>query len=71
MASIPLTIQLNGEPKDFEAPLTVAELIHSIAIPVSAVAVAVNSEIVPRSEFMTFQVRDRDRVEIVRAVAGG
>jgi len=71
VASSILTIQLNGEPKDFEAPLTVADLIRRIELHVSAVAVAVNSEIVPRSEFPTFSVNDRDRVEIIRAVAGG
>ena len=71
MASFPLTIQLNGETKALEAPLTVSDLIQRIAIPVSAVAVAVNSEIVPRSDFNTFLVKDRDRVEIIRAVAGG
>ncbi|HSA58272.1 MAG TPA: sulfur carrier protein ThiS [bacterium] len=71
MASIPLTIQLNGVTKAFEAPLTVADLIHRIEIPSPSVAVAVNSEIVPRSEFQSYQVKDRDRVEIIRAVAGG
>jgi thiamine biosynthesis protein ThiS len=65
------TILLNGEPRDFEDPLTIERLIRSAGLLSASVAVAVNSEVVPRSEFETFALKERDRVEIIRAVGGG
>ena len=66
-----ISIQLNGEIREFEDSLTLQELIQRIQIPSQAIAVAVNSEIVPRSGFERVRVRDKDRVEIIRAVGGG
>jgi len=66
-----ITVQVNGKPLELEDTLTVQELIQKIQIPSPSVAVAVNSEIVPRSEFSTFAVKEQDRVEIVQAVGGG
>ncbi len=65
-----ITVHINGEDRTFEQALTVAQLIQNIQIAPS-VAVAVNSEIVPRSEFTTFTVAHNDWVEIVQAVGGG
>lgn len=66
-----ISIQLNGEKKVFEDSLTIQELIRQIQVPTQTVAVAVNSEIVPRSAFDRVRVQDKDRVEIIRAVGGG
>lgn len=66
-----ITIHINGEEKELEGPLTISELIEKIQVPVQAIAVAVNSEIVPRSEFSRIRVRNRDQIEIIRAVGGG
>lgn len=66
-----ITIHINGEERAFESPLTIAELIRQIQAPSPSVAVAVNSEIVPHSEFPTFTVKAQDRIEIVQAVGGG
>jgi thiamine biosynthesis protein ThiS len=66
-----ISIHLNGEARTFEGPITVEELIRRIEIPSPSVAVAVNSEIVPRSEFDRRRLQTDDRVEIIRAVGGG
>lgn len=66
-----IAIQVNGETFNFEDSLTIQELIRRIQIHSPAIAVAVNSEIVPRSSFDNIKLRDADRVEIIRPVGGG
>ncbi len=64
---------INGEPKELERELTVMELLERINVKYREVglAVAVNEEVVPKSEYSTRKVREGDRVEIVQLVGGG
>lgn len=66
-----ISVHINGEERLLEPHLTLQDLIQTLQIPSQAVAVAVNSEIVPRSELLTFPLRDKDRIEIIHAVGGG
>ncbi len=66
-----VTLNLNGEDRRFEEPLTVAELIRSLSIKTTSIAVEVNRVIVPRSAHESHRLRDGDRVEIVTFVGGG
>ncbi len=66
-----MNIVLNGQAQPFEAPLTVAELLARLGLTGARVAVEVNHEIVPRSRHGERVLRDRDRVEVVRAIGGG
>ncbi len=64
---------INGEPRELERELTVMELLERINVKYREVglAVAVNEEVVPKSEYSTRKVREGDRVEIVQLVGGG
>ncbi|MFQ5894926.1 MAG: sulfur carrier protein ThiS [Nitrospinota bacterium] len=62
---------LNGEEREFEGPLTVADLLGRLGISGEGIAVAVNLEVVPRGELDRRQLVEGERVEIVRAVGGG
>lgn len=66
-----MTIRLNGERKEVNQPLTLSEFLNQYGISTRSVAVAVNLEIIPRSEFMTREIKDRDELEIIQAVGGG
>jgi sulfur carrier protein len=66
-----VTFNLNGEDRRFEESLTVAELIRSLQIKTSSIAVEVNRVIVPRSSHETHRLEEGDRVEIVTFVGGG
>ena len=66
-----VTIRLNGEEKSFEESLTISELLRHLNISFQAVAVAVNSEVVPCSAFERIKLRNRDSIEIIRPVGGG
>jgi sulfur carrier protein len=64
-------LTINGEPRSFEAPLTVAQLIEHLQLSGKRVALERNGEIVPRGRFAEQPLDDGDRLEIVVAVGGG
>lgn len=66
-----MTITLNGDPFDLAGPLTVSELLASLAIDARRVAVEHNLVILKRAAFDGTLVRDGDQVEIVNFVGGG
>jgi len=66
-----MKIQLNGQERQFESPLTVDALLAQLGLAGQRVAVEVNREIVPRSRHGELALRDNDRVEVVRAIGGG
>lgn len=66
-----MNIQLNGEPRQLQAPLTVTGLLSAEGLAERRVAVEINGEIIPRSQHATHLLHDADRVEIVHALGGG
>ena len=66
-----MRITLNGEPYELDQPLSVQELLETLAIDPRRVAVEHNLVIVRRHAFAATLVGDGDRVEIVNFVGGG
>ncbi|MEW6563442.1 MAG: sulfur carrier protein ThiS [Pseudomonadota bacterium] len=66
-----ISIQINGEAEQYEAPLTVGDLMQRKNLTGKRVAVERNGEIVPRSRFDAQPLTDGDKLEIVVAVGGG
>ncbi len=66
-----ITLRINGQPKQFPAPLSIAELMAELDLAGKRVAVERNGEIVPRSQHGDARVADGDQLEIVVAVGGG
>jgi len=65
-------ITLNGQPAEYDAPLTVAALVlDRLGHDVRGIAVAVNECVVPRARHASYTLGDGDVVEIVTAVQGG
>ena len=66
-----IAITINGESRQFEAPLSCAELINRLELTGKRVALERNGEIVPRSRYAVQPLMEGDRLEIVVAVGGG
>ncbi len=66
-----MKLMLNGESRDFDAPLTVAALLEAIGLADRRVAVELNQAIVPRGRHLTQALADGDRIEIIQAIGGG
>ncbi|MDA0691955.1 MAG: sulfur carrier protein ThiS [Nitrospinae bacterium] len=67
--SVKLTI--NGEEREIHSSNTVTELVEELKIVAPNIAVAVNHQVVPRSQYPTTAVQEGDTIEIVHAVGGG
>ncbi len=63
-------IRVNGESQPFVAE-SVDELLQRLSIEPRGVAVAINGEVVRRSEWTETRIEDGNAIEIVTAVAGG
>ncbi len=73
MTSKPPHIELNGERVDLEPQATVAAVVERVGAggPRRGVAVAVDGEVVPRSEWERRRLSDGQLVEVVEAIQGG
>lgn len=65
-----MNIIVNDTPHDLSSVQTVADLIAHIQAQ-APFAVAVNTAFVPKSAYENTMLKDGDKVEIVRPVAGG
>jgi len=65
-----MQVIINGEQKSLNGPLTVADILREMSIE-GKIAVEINREILPRSQFGQYQVCNGDIVEIVHAIGGG
>lgn len=66
-----MQILVNGEPLDLESSKTVAELLADLELTERRLAVEINGEILPRSEYAMKQISPDDQLEIVHAIGGG
>jgi len=63
-------IKINGESQRVHAA-TVSELIREIELPVRLIAVELNLEVVPKSQYDGTLLKDDDCIEIVHMIGGG
>ena len=66
-----MQVTVNGEACELPEGLKADELVERIGLAGQRIALEVNREIVPRSEYGQTTLHDGDRVEIVRAIGGG
>jgi sulfur carrier protein len=66
-----MELMINGEIRQFSAPLTVTALVETLGHTGKRIAVERNGEIVPRGRHAEAMLADGDRIEIVVAVGGG
>jgi sulfur carrier protein len=65
-----LGVLVNGERRRLPAGATVEDVLSLLGAPSTGVAVAVNDDVLPRSEWRR-SLADGDRVEVLTAAAGG
>ncbi|MDP3678373.1 MAG: sulfur carrier protein ThiS [Methylotenera sp.] len=67
-----MQLTINGKPRSFEtASFNVAHLVKNLDLGGKRLAIELNGEIVPRSQFENTLLADGDQLEIVGAVGGG
>ncbi|HHJ13062.1 MAG TPA: sulfur carrier protein ThiS [Gammaproteobacteria bacterium] len=66
-----MELVINGEPREVADGLTAAALLRELGLSNERLAMEVNREILPRSQFEDHRLSAGDRIEIVRAIGGG
>ena len=68
-----MRVVLNGSPAELDAGATVQAAVDSLDLPAAGrgVAVAVDAEVVPRTQWDTHELTEGARVEVLRAIQGG
>jgi thiamine biosynthesis protein ThiS len=66
-----MLLHINGEQRDFPDGLAVAGLVAELDMKPDRVAVELNLEIVPRTQWETTMLKNGDKLEIVHFVGGG
>ena len=66
-----MNLQLNGEPREFPDGLTLATLVEHLGMKADRIAVELNLEIVPRTNWAATNLKEGDKLEIVHFVGGG
>jgi len=66
-----MEIYLNSQSKSVADNLTLSNLIKDLSLDNKRFAVEVNLDIIPRSQFEQFKLKNQDKVEIVQAIGGG
>lgn len=66
-----MNVTVNGESRSLDAEASLEQLLRMLGLEGKRVAVEVNRDIVPRSEYSSFQLSENDTIEIVNAIGGG
>jgi sulfur carrier protein len=66
-----MTIVLNGEIQQVNGDTSISQLLKNLNLENKRLAVEVNQQIIPRSEFDHHMLHQLDKVEIVQAIGGG
>ena len=66
-----MLITLNGKEKSLNENTILKHLIEELGIADKRIAVEINQEIIPKSEYANYAIRDGDTIEIVHAIGGG
>ncbi|MBS37356.1 MAG: thiamine biosynthesis protein ThiS [Thiotrichales bacterium] len=66
-----MNVIVNGAPRDTSADTTLADLVAALGLEGRRLAIEVNEEVIPRSEYSRYTLDLDDRVEIVQAIGGG
>ncbi len=66
-----ITIILNGKNEQLDSNTSIIQLLKNLKLGEKRLAVELNQQIVPRSDFSSVILNDQDQVEVVQAIGGG
>lgn len=66
-----MNIEINGVAYDVESDATLADVPNILKIEDVGIAIAVNSEVIPRSRWSGYTLEESVNIMVIRASAGG
>ena len=71
MVSSPIKIFINGDLKKFPSETNIVSVLESLNVSSKHIAIEINENLVFRSDWQETNLKDGDKVEIVKAIGGG
>ncbi len=71
MGSSPIKIFVNGDLKKFPQETNIVSLLEILNVSSKHIAIEINESLVFRSDWEKTNLKDEDKVEIVKAIGGG
>ena len=71
MGSSPIKVFINGDLKKFPQEINIVSLLEILNISSKHIAVEINESLIFRSDWEKTNLKDEDKVEIVKAIGGG
>jgi sulfur carrier protein len=71
LGSSPIKIFINGDLKKFPKETNIVSLLEILNISSKHIAIEINESLIFRSDWEKTNLKDEDKVEIVKAIGGG
>lgn len=66
-----MKVQLNNKEVEIILDSTITQLTAQLELPVQGIAIAVNNQMIPRTEWEQFSLQENDQLVIIKAACGG
>lgn len=66
-----MKIEVNGEQKEFDSKTKLNTIVDTFLSDTKGVAVAINNEVVPKSQWSETPIKENDKVLLITATQGG
>jgi len=66
-----MEVIINGEVQHFPDNTHILDMVHLLFLEGRRIAIEINGEVIPRSQYPARRLQDNDKIEIIRAVGGG
>lgn len=66
-----MKIEINGDPKDLQNPTSLEQLIQELLTDTKGMAVAINNQVIPKTEWAETNLKNLDKVLLITATQGG
>jgi sulfur carrier protein len=71
LGSSPIKVFINGDLKKFPQEINIVSLLEILNISSKHIAIEINESLIFRSDWEKTNLKDEDKVEIVKAIGGG
>lgn len=66
-----ITVKVNNKEHQFSASITLQEILEQLNIPTNGIAVAINQNIITKSDWSTTMIDQNQSILIIKATQGG
>lgn len=66
-----MKVQVNSKEVNLTDASTLTQLAEQLELPVAGIAIAVNNQMIPRTEWDRFVLHESDNLMIIKAACGG